>query len=120
MGEILNSLKNEIERLPSHRVYGQVSSVLGMLVEVSGVEGLISIGDHCRIEARNGRKVTCEVVGFREKNARVMPFGTLEGIGFLIWDNGFVNQNLRVFYSATVFSIFITSFFFFVISNSFC
>ena len=39
--------------------------------------------------------------------------GTLEGIGFLIWDSGFVNQNLRVFYSATVFSIFITSFFFF-------
>jgi len=81
VGEILNSLINEIERLPSHRVYGQVSSVLGMLVEVRGVEGLISIGDHCRIEARNGRKVTCEVVGFREKNARVLPFGTLEGIG---------------------------------------
>ena len=39
--------------------------------------------------------------------------GTLEGIGYLIWDNGFVNKNLRVFYSATVFSIFITSFFFF-------
>ena len=40
--------------------------------------------------------------------------GSLEGVGFLIWDNGFVNQNLRVFYSATVFSIFITSFFFFL------
>ena len=40
--------------------------------------------------------------------------GTLEGIGYLIWDSGFVNQNLRVFYSATVFSIFITSFFFFL------
>ncbi len=40
--------------------------------------------------------------------------GTLEGVGYLIWDSGFVNQNLRVFYSATVFSIFVTSFFFFL------
>ena len=40
--------------------------------------------------------------------------GALEGVGYLIWDSGFVNQNLRVFYSATVFSIFVTSFFFFL------
>ena len=81
MGEILKSLKNDIDRLPTYRVYGQVSSVLGMLIEVSGVEGLISIGDRCIIKARTGRHVTCEVVGFRNNNARVLPFGTLEGIG---------------------------------------
>ena len=81
MNEIFNSLKNDIDRLPTYRVYGQVSSVIGMLIEVSGVEGLISIGDHCKIKARNGRHVTCEVVGFRDNKARVMPFGTLEGIG---------------------------------------
>ena len=40
--------------------------------------------------------------------------GALEGIGYLIWDSGFNHHNLRVFYSATVFSIFITSFFFFL------
>ena len=40
--------------------------------------------------------------------------GTLEGIGYTIWDSGFVNPKLRLFYSATVFSIFITSFFFFL------
>ena len=81
MNRIFNSLTSEISRLPSHLVYGQVSSVLGMLIEVTGVEGLISIGDHCSVEARTGRKVICEVVGFREKYARVLPFGTLEGIG---------------------------------------
>ena len=81
MGNLLNSLINEIERLPSHRVYGQVSSVLGMLIEISGIEDLISIGDHCSVESRTGRKVICEVVGFREGHARVLPFGTLEGIG---------------------------------------
>ena len=69
MNEILNSLNNEIDRLPTYRVYGQVSSVLGMLIEVSGVEGLISIGDRCSIKTRSGRSVTCEVVGFRDNNA---------------------------------------------------
>jgi len=81
LNRIFNSLTSAISRLPSHLVYGQVSSVLGMLIEVTGVEGLISIGDHCSVEARTGRKVICEVVGFREKYARVLPFGTLEGIG---------------------------------------
>ena len=52
-----------------------------MLVEINGVEGRLSIGDHCSIEARTGRKVVCEVVGFSETSALVMPFGTLEGIG---------------------------------------
>ena len=55
--------------------------MLGMLIEVSGVEDLISIGDHCSVETRTGRMVLCEVVGFRERYARVLPFGTLEGIG---------------------------------------
>lgn len=75
------NLINEIERIPDHLVFGRVSSVLGMLIEVSGVEGMLSIGDHCRVEARNGRMVLSEVVGFRDGKARVMPFGTLEGIG---------------------------------------
>ncbi len=78
---LIDNIISEIERLPGFREFGQVTSVLGMLVEVSGVEGLMSIGDHCRVHARNNRSVLCEVVGFREKRALVMPFGTLEGIG---------------------------------------
>jgi len=78
---LIENIIRDIDRLPSFREYGQVASVLGMLVEVSGVEGVMSIGDHCRIQARNSRFVLCEVIGFRDKRALVMPFGTLEGIG---------------------------------------
>ncbi len=81
MAVLIKNIIGEIDRLPSAHEYGQVSSVLGMLVEVSGVEGVVSIGDHCRIHARNDRSVLCEVIGFRDKCALVMPFGTLEGIG---------------------------------------
>lgn len=77
----IENIISDIDRLPAFREYGLVASVLGMLVEVSGVEGVLSIGDHCRVQARNGRSVLCEVIGFRDNRSLVMPFGTLEGIG---------------------------------------
>lgn len=76
-----DNIRAEIKRLPTHKIYGQVSAVLGMLVEITGVQGHLSVRDHCKIESRSGRLVVCEVVGFRSGRALVMPFGTLEGIG---------------------------------------
>ena len=81
MNALFENIINDINRLPTSREYGQVASILGMLVEISGVEGVMSIGDHCRIHARNNRSILCEVIGFRNKRSLVMPFGTLEGIG---------------------------------------
>lgn len=76
----ITSLLSELERLPTHQVFGKVAGVQGLLVEVSGVHHL-SVGDRCNVIARDGRVVVCEVVGFREGRALVMPFGPLEGIG---------------------------------------
>ena len=77
----ISTLINELERLPVHRVFGRVSAVQGLLVEVTGVQGNLSVGDRCYIIARDNRKVTCEVVGFRDGRALLMPFGVLEGVG---------------------------------------
>jgi flagellum-specific ATP synthase len=41
----------------------------------------VSIGDRCAIVARDGRRVPCEVVGFREGQAIAMPFSALDGVG---------------------------------------
>ncbi|MBN08312.1 MAG: flagellum-specific ATP synthase FliI [Rhodospirillaceae bacterium] len=76
-----DNIIRDIERLPSQKVCGCVTSVLGMLIEIGGIEGLVSIGDHFLVQARNGRQVTCEVVGFKDGQIRALPFGTLEGIG---------------------------------------
>ncbi len=76
----ISSLLSELERLPTHQVFGKVAGVQGLLIEVSGVHHL-SVGDRCNVIARDGRVVICEVVGFRAGNALVMPFGPLEGIG---------------------------------------
>lgn len=77
----LRHLREELERLPSHTVFGSVSAVLGMMVEVGGAHRSLSIGDRCQLVTRQGRRVPCEVVGFRSERALVMPFGTLDGIG---------------------------------------
>ncbi|UEM20245.1 flagellar protein export ATPase FliI [Skermanella mucosa] len=72
---------NEIERIPEYRYFGRVTAVLGLLVEVGGVERLLSIGGRCTIVARAGRRVPCEVVGFRQGRALLMPLGGLDGVG---------------------------------------
>ena len=38
---------HEIDRLPNKYVYGRVKAIVGMMVEVEGVEGELSIGDRC-------------------------------------------------------------------------
>lgn len=80
MAVYVNNIINEIERLPDFEIYGQVAAVVGLMVEVAGVEGVFSIGDHCDIVARGKRRIACEVVGFREDRALLMPFGPLDGV----------------------------------------
>ncbi len=76
-----NPIAAEIERIPSYRFYGRVAAVLGMLVACSGLKGMLAIGARCTIEARGHRLVPCEVVGFRDGQALLMPFEGLEGVG---------------------------------------
>ncbi len=81
MSAPLSSFTEEVGQLPDHRLYGRVSGVLGMTVEVAGLDRQLAIGARCQVEARGGRRVTCEVVGFREGRALLLPFGPLDGIG---------------------------------------
>ncbi len=80
MPSLAECLISEIEELPASRYYGRVTGILGMLVEVGGIERRLSIGSRCSILAGSGR-VPCEVVGFRAGRALLMPFGRLDGIG---------------------------------------
>jgi flagellum-specific ATP synthase len=77
---LLDHLVSDLARIPDRRVFGRVSAVQGMLVEVEGVEGFVSIGDRCLLSGRRGRQVPCEVIGFRDRRALAMPYGALEGI----------------------------------------
>jgi flagellum-specific ATP synthase len=71
----------EIDDLPSTKIYGRVTGVQGLLVEVAGIERHLSVGGRCDVMARGERRVLCEVVGFRDDRALLLPFYSLEGIG---------------------------------------
>jgi len=71
----------DIEAVPSHLVFGRVTGVQGLLVEVAGIERHLSVGSRCNVIARGDRKVLCEVVGFRDGKALLLPFSTLDGVG---------------------------------------
>lgn len=77
----LQALVNELEEIAEVRIYGRVTAVLGMLIEVGGTSRAFSIGDQCQVVARDGRPVLCEVTGFRDGRALLMPFQPIEGIG---------------------------------------
>jgi flagellum-specific ATP synthase len=78
---LARNLINDIERVSNIQVYGRVAAVQGMLLEAGGIQRTISVGDRCNVIARDGRKVICEVVGFRQGRALLMPFSAIEGIG---------------------------------------
>jgi flagellum-specific ATP synthase len=77
----LNKALAEIERIPEITLYGRVTAVLGLLVECAGLQRRLSVGRRCVVVARDGRPVTCEVVGFRNDRTLLMPFASVEGVG---------------------------------------
>jgi flagellum-specific ATP synthase len=76
----VRNIVNELDLLADIKVYGRVNQIVGLMVEVEGVQSSLSIGDHCTIEGRR-RPIRCEVVGFRDGKALLMPFGSLDGVG---------------------------------------
>ncbi len=69
-----------VSRLQDHEMHGRVTKVLGLLVEIAGFGSALSIGAQVHLRPGKDVSVPCEVVGFREERALLMPFGTLEGI----------------------------------------
>lgn len=63
------------------RIFGRVAGVQGLLVEIAGIERRLSIGGRCDVLSRSGRRIPCEVVGFRETRALAMPLGSLQDVG---------------------------------------
>jgi len=59
---------------------GRVTKIVGLAVEATGPSS--KIGDVCEMYTLdNERSMRAEIVGFREGQTLLMPFGSLEGIG---------------------------------------
>lgn len=78
---MIDALIDDIENISEPIVFGSVTAVTGLLVEVDGLAGRRSIGDRCRLIRRDGDGIPAEVVGLREGRVLVMPFGSVDGLG---------------------------------------
>jgi flagellum-specific ATP synthase len=77
----LQRLTAAIERLPSVALHGRVAGVVGLVVEIEGLECCLAIGDRCRLWPRRGEPVMVEVIGLRDDRVLAMPLGALAGVG---------------------------------------
>jgi len=75
-----NLFTQHLNTLPTHRWFGQVRSVLGLLIEVEGLSEKASLGSTMRIDRQDKPPLLAEVVGFKEGITLVMGYGFLEGI----------------------------------------
>src|SRR5271154_4986611 len=76
----MRTLLKDIEAVPALTRFGRVARIEGLAGEVTGAQGAVSLGGQCRITIGANRKIPCEVVGFRDGRALVMPLGSLDGI----------------------------------------
>ncbi|MEL7524447.1 MAG: flagellar protein export ATPase FliI [Pseudomonadota bacterium] len=77
----MKALFAEIDSLLPTEIYGRVTAVQGLLVEIAGPIHEMSVGSRLLIDnGDDNPKVPAEVVGFKEDKALCMPFSGLEGV----------------------------------------
>lgn len=77
----MDNFRTELAQIPGAEFYGKVTGVLGMLVEISGLERALTIGDRCVLQTIDKKYIPCEVIGFKDGHAMAMPFAGTQGIG---------------------------------------
>ena len=77
-GISLARYQEEVERLNPFRWTGEVTDVVGLLVESRGPHA--AIGDFCEIVTGGGRRLRMQVVGFRDGRVLSMPLEEIDGL----------------------------------------
>ena len=76
----MQALLKDIAAISPVRRFGRVSRIEGLMVEISGAAGAVSLGGQVRLTSSSGKVIPCEVVGFRDGRAQAMPLGALDGM----------------------------------------
>jgi len=81
MDRLSQQIENTVMALPERQVFGRVTKILGLLIEIGGVAEALTIGSVVHLRPQGKDEIPCEVIGFRDAQALLMPFGELEGVG---------------------------------------
>ena len=76
----MQNLLAAVERIDPLTVSGRVAAVNGLLIEARGGLTRLAVGARASIVRAAARPLPCEVVGFRDDVALLMPFGPVEGV----------------------------------------
>ena len=74
----LAGYREDLERISTLRWTGQVTDVVGLLVESRGPSA--AIGDFCEIATAGGRRIRTQVIGFRDGRVLSMPLEEVDGL----------------------------------------
>jgi flagellum-specific ATP synthase len=74
----LESYFDQLERIPQFRWTGQVTEVVGLLIESRGPSA--AIGDFCEVQTSGGRTIRTQVIGFRNGRVLSMPLEEIDGL----------------------------------------
>ncbi len=77
--EKIRLYKSTVKNADPIKVKGKINKMVGLGMESIGPA--VSLGDLCSIEKKNGSSVVqAEVVGLRDENVLLMPFGNVSGV----------------------------------------
>ena len=76
----VSALLDSLRAVPEWTVFGRVTAIQGLMVEVSFGLPSLAVGARVVIDGMQGEHVPCEVVGFRNGRALCLPFKALDGI----------------------------------------
>ena len=76
--ERLKPYSDRLTQVPELIVEGRLSRMVGLTLEAVGCRA--AIGSRCRIEAKNGRMIEAEVVGFSDARIFLMPTAEVHGL----------------------------------------
>jgi flagellum-specific ATP synthase len=69
-----------LRRLQTAGAGGTVTNLLGLRVDIEGLNGVAAIGDRLELHGRDGRTIPAEVIGFSDGALQAMAFGPLDGL----------------------------------------
>ncbi len=71
--------ENSLRHLTPIRVQGKVAQVIGLSIEAEGLR--MEVGEICHIfPERDGKRISAEVVGFKNSRLILMPFAEIQGV----------------------------------------
>jgi flagellum-specific ATP synthase len=71
----------QLRQVDALRVQGRIANLSGLIADVDGLSGQVTVGDRLDLQARDGRSIPAEIVGFRGGLVQAMPFATRDGFG---------------------------------------